>query len=627
MTDDNEARALDAARRVQDFANGVHRVCVTGGRQDLAGQLQREAERYRRPDTSVVVVGSEKAGKSSLINAMLGEAVMPVDVDVATNTYIEVRHGPTVVVSVFLEGVAEPRVVDVSRLAEYATTAGNPDNERRVSGIVVTHPHPLLASGLVLVDTPGVGGLDASHGHLTLAALRSADMLLFVLEAAAPLGRSELDFLEAATTRIENVAFVVTKVDAFRGWRTIVDESRASLTQYAPRFASAPMVGVSSKLRATATRLVESGEDERAQRMLVDSRVPELVTMLQESVRSGGALKLANLVRSGESALALVEDVLRTTIRSTEADSTVVAELEEKKRTLARVAQSAARWRADLDSEAKRLGFDFDTKVDIGVARVDQQLQKRINDKGDAGLDAIVGEVDTALEALWVDLGTYVGDEVATIIDQILAALAIEGVELAPSQLLLPDYLRETAGVRRERAESTDSEDWAAKLLQYYPIAFAAMMPVSLAGFVGVALGGPVAWIIGGGVAGAMFTARRKQARVMKDRRAAVEYTRATLADARKVLTKQMSQLLADTRRQLEELIGGALTDQRSLLESQLRENERLAREDTETRQRARRDAEQALTEATELHTSAQALLGLLARDAEPSADPAGSQQ
>jgi hypothetical protein len=614
----DDPSALDAARRVQDFANGVHRVCVAGGREDLARQLQREAERYRRADTTVVVVGTEKAGKSSLVNALLGDDVLPVDIDVATNTYIEVRHGPTVEVSVFLEGAAEPRIVDVDRLTEYATVDGNPDNDRRVSGIVLTHPHPLLASGLVLVDTPGVGGLEASHGQLTLAALRSADVLLFTFEAGAPLGRTELEFLDAATDRIENVVFVVTKIDAFRGWRTIMDDSRVLLQRHAPRFADAPMLGVSSKLRTAALAMTAEGADDRAQKILADSHVPELVATLQKAVNAGGSLKLANLVRAGASALELVEDGLRTTIRSAEADSAVVGELEQKKRKLNEVAQSAARWRADLDSESKRLGYDFDTKVDVGMAKLDQQLQKRINDKGDASLDTIVGEVDTALEALWVDLGTFVGEEVGRIVEQILATLAIDGVELPPAQLLLPDYLRETAGVRRERAESTDNEDWAAKLLQYYPIAFAAMMPVSLAGFVGVAIGGPIAWIIGGGVAGAMFTARRKQARVVKDRRAALEYTRSTLADARKVLTKQMGQMLADTRRHLEELIGGALTEQRTLLEAQLRENERLARDDVETRQRTRRDADQALQEAAGLRSTAEQLLPVLSSATSP---------
>ncbi len=157
--------------------------------------------------------------------------------------------------------------------------------------------------------------------------------------------------------------------------------------------------------------------------------------------------------------------------------------------------------------------------------------------------------------------------------------------------MLVPDHLRETADVRKERAQATDSEDWAAKLLQYYPIAFAAMMPVSLAGFAGIALGGPIAWIIGGGVAGAMFTARRKQAVSTRDRRAAMDYTRSTLADARKALGKQIGQVLADTRRRLEEVVSTALAEQRARLEQQLREHEALARQDTETRNRARQEA------------------------------------
>ena len=43
---------------------------------------------------------------------------------------------------------------------------------------------PLLQAGLVLVDTPGVGGLDSAHGQLTRATLRAADAVLFVTDAS-----------------------------------------------------------------------------------------------------------------------------------------------------------------------------------------------------------------------------------------------------------------------------------------------------------------------------------------------------------------------------------------------------------------------------------------------------------
>ena len=48
-------------------------------------------------------------------------------------------------------------------------------------------PHRMLRTGLAMVDTPGVGGLDSAHGFLTLGALRYAKGVVFVTDAAQEL--------------------------------------------------------------------------------------------------------------------------------------------------------------------------------------------------------------------------------------------------------------------------------------------------------------------------------------------------------------------------------------------------------------------------------------------------------
>ena len=72
--------------------------------------------------------------------------------------------------------------------ADYASEAGNPGNAaagaiRRGIGV----PSPVLAGGLVLVDTPGVGGLGSVHSAITMAALPMADAVLFVTDASQEL--------------------------------------------------------------------------------------------------------------------------------------------------------------------------------------------------------------------------------------------------------------------------------------------------------------------------------------------------------------------------------------------------------------------------------------------------------
>ncbi|MBP9053400.1 MAG: dynamin family protein, partial [Ilumatobacteraceae bacterium] len=62
------------------------------GRNDLAGRAAVAAARLRRPSTIVCVVGEFKQGKSSLVNALLGQQVCPVDDDLATSAITLVRY-------------------------------------------------------------------------------------------------------------------------------------------------------------------------------------------------------------------------------------------------------------------------------------------------------------------------------------------------------------------------------------------------------------------------------------------------------------------------------------------------------------------------------------------------------
>ena len=62
-------------------------------RPDLVERVSAAAARLQRPATIVAVVGEFKQGKSSLVNGLLGQAVCPVDDDLATSAITVVRYG------------------------------------------------------------------------------------------------------------------------------------------------------------------------------------------------------------------------------------------------------------------------------------------------------------------------------------------------------------------------------------------------------------------------------------------------------------------------------------------------------------------------------------------------------
>src|SRR6185312_14733953 len=114
----------------------------------------------------------------------------PVDVDVATCVHVGFHFDRTEQARVVVAGEPEPIAIAVDELGDWAAESANPGNVKGVARIDVGLPAPVL-SGLRLIDTPGVGGLELGHAELTLQALGSADALLFVVDAGAPMSGTE----------------------------------------------------------------------------------------------------------------------------------------------------------------------------------------------------------------------------------------------------------------------------------------------------------------------------------------------------------------------------------------------------------------------------------------------------
>ncbi len=221
------------------------------GRADLATRATTAAARLRRPSTIVCVVGEFKQGKSSLINSLLGRAVCPVDDDLATSAITLVRYAdePSVVVRRRVDGAEVAETTTIDQLDQWVSERGNPRNHKGVERVEVAVASPFLKQGLVIVDTPGMGGLGAGHAAATLSFLPFADGLVFVSDASAELSAPEVEFLRQAIELCPSVMFAQTKTDLFPNWRRIVELNTGHLSRQG---ISIPIVPVSSSLRSAA---------------------------------------------------------------------------------------------------------------------------------------------------------------------------------------------------------------------------------------------------------------------------------------------------------------------------------------------------------------------------------------
>ena len=226
MTVEAEAVSSSALTKAAELVELGIRACDAYGRHDLAARLTASRRSLADPAVNIVVAGEFKQGKSSLVNALVGAAVCPVDDDVATAVPTHIRHGAQASAEMLFDGDPPRREpVAMDDIRRHVVEGGDlrAASGERVAGVEIRLPRKLLAGGLVLVDTPGVGGLGSGHAAASLAAISMADAVIFVTDASQELTRSELDFLRQARSLCRTVQCVLTKTDFYPAWRKVRD--------------------------------------------------------------------------------------------------------------------------------------------------------------------------------------------------------------------------------------------------------------------------------------------------------------------------------------------------------------------------------------------------------------------
>jgi polyhydroxyalkanoate synthesis regulator phasin len=105
------------------------------------------------------------------------------------------------------------REIDPASLPLYVSESENPGNEKGVLAAEVFLPHPLLSSGLCLVDTPGLGSVFEGNAATTRSFVPHIDAALVVLGADPPISGEELALVEEVARSVRRFLFVLNKAD------------------------------------------------------------------------------------------------------------------------------------------------------------------------------------------------------------------------------------------------------------------------------------------------------------------------------------------------------------------------------------------------------------------------------
>lgn len=541
---------------------------------------------------AIVVVGESKRGKSSLVNALLGVPdLAPAGVGATTGAYLEFRHAPTPAARAWLPGQAEPVALSVADLGDWAVAGGRlPDGQRPPRRIEVGHPAPLLRH-LTLVDTPGATGWDPTHTELALDAAAGAAALLFVVDAATPLTRPELDFLIEAGKRVDTVVFALAQIDAYPGWRRIRDDDQALVRAHAPRFGSAPWFPVSARL----AHLAAQTPAEVAGELAAESGVAPLRHALLALAGRGHLLRQANVLRAVRSELVRLDLAVGERLRATEPDPAHEARLRADRAALAARRRGESRqWSLALGAEIQRARVAVTGRLRGHLTQTQEELLQVVDTARGGGLRDLPHRVDQALQALSVRLTHDLRARFDQIGEQVLA------------QVFTPDELRAVLGrlnatlrhalAGRPRREGAGPDNLMIAV-SAGGVAFmagrGAIAGASALG-VGALVGGglliPVAGLGLGLAAGGFVLYRR---RVLGDRQQARIWLREVLGEARAALSDEIAHRFTDLQHALTLALDDAIERRLRQLDTHLADLDRAAAADRADRA-ARRGALQA---------------------------------
>ena len=156
-------------------------------------------------------MGQFKRGKSTLLNALISEPILPSGVIPVTAVPTIVRFGERRQARVRLRS-GEWTDIGFGDIEEYVE-ARNPENRKGVAALEVFVPSPLLREGMCFVDTPGLGSVFAGNTAATHAFLPHIDAAIVVIGADPPIAGDELALVESVAKEIPDILFVLNKAD------------------------------------------------------------------------------------------------------------------------------------------------------------------------------------------------------------------------------------------------------------------------------------------------------------------------------------------------------------------------------------------------------------------------------
>ena len=160
----------------------------------------------------IVVLGQFKSGKSSLINSIIKENLLPVGVIPVTSiiTRLQYAEEKKAIVKFLDKTVKE---INIDEVENFITESKNPENVKNIEVVDLFLPQLYNFKNLRIVDTPGIGSFFKNNSETTLQWLPEIGLALVTLSVERPLSEEDVILLKNVARYAANTKIILTKTD------------------------------------------------------------------------------------------------------------------------------------------------------------------------------------------------------------------------------------------------------------------------------------------------------------------------------------------------------------------------------------------------------------------------------
>ena len=216
---------------------------------DLPVELAPLSECLIKSEFTLVVSGEVNRGKSTFINAIIGQDILPTYDKETTSQVFKIRNSKEEkFYIVFDDGTKIP--IGKEQLEEFGTELSSSKSSllqnRRILFIEVNVPILNLPSNVTIVDTPGIGSTFKSHTEIAKSFMQEADAIVYICSSKHPIVKVDIEFIKSTILPLKtspNVLFVMAKADMADSEEALSTMVSRAESQLKENFANYPQIG------------------------------------------------------------------------------------------------------------------------------------------------------------------------------------------------------------------------------------------------------------------------------------------------------------------------------------------------------------------------------------------------